>query len=190
MISFGVTGSLVTILLPFMKYIKSKPVKAQKFQLEFSNYELFSGYIDNVLAKKNYEKRVLKNSIDNAEISMYFNNQHLNLLKAVALIRVSEVTEELIDKFDEEISNFFCDYYENEETHDYIDLIIILCVDRITPVFHKYVNSNLQQEYKKGKLLVGISFGGKNIYISNPKGSFAYKKYKYLQKEFFELLRT
>ena len=54
--------------------------------------------------------------------------------------------------------------------------------------FQKLVNSNVQQGFKNGRLPVGVSLGGKNIYIAKQKGGFAITKYKQLRREFIDIM--
>ena len=67
-------------------------------------------------------------------------------------------------------------------------MISVFCVDRITPDFQKLVNSNVQQGLKNVRLPIGVSFGGKNIYIAKQKDGFAITKYKRLRKEFIDII--
>lgn len=67
-------------------------------------------------------------------------------------------------------------------------MISVFCVDRITPAFQKLVNSNVQQGLKNSRLPVGVSLGGKNIYIARQKDGFAITKYKRLRKEFIDIM--
>ena len=67
-------------------------------------------------------------------------------------------------------------------------MISVVCVDRITPDFQKLVNSNVQQGFKNGRLPVGVSFGGKNIYIARQKDGFAITKHKRLRREFIDIM--
>lgn len=67
-------------------------------------------------------------------------------------------------------------------------IIVLICVNRITPAFQKLVNGNICQERYLFKLPVGISFGGKQIYIAKQKGGFAIAQYKQLRKEFLDIM--
>ena len=67
-------------------------------------------------------------------------------------------------------------------------MISVFCVDRINSTFRKMVNTNAQQGFKNGRLPVGISFGGKNIYISRQSDGFAIGKHKRLRREFIDIM--
>lgn len=49
-------------------------------------------------------------------------------------------------------------------------------------------NGNLQQGLKNGRFIVGVSFGGKNIYMARQKDGFAITKYKRLRLEFIDIM--
>ena len=103
-------------------------------------------------------------------------------------IPLHDLSDELLDSANESITNILKAYYGCETITDTINMISVFCVDRITPDFQKLVNSNVQQGFKNGRLPVGVSFGGKNIYIAKQKDGFAITKYKRLRREFFDIM--
>jgi len=67
-------------------------------------------------------------------------------------------------------------------------MIPVICVDRVTTAFNDFVNTSIAQGYKKILLPVGISFGGKKIYIARQKEVVLIRRYKRLRKYFLEML--
>jgi len=98
------------------------------------------------------------------------------------------MTSETLDLFDETLKEFLKKYYGKDRITDEISLITLVCVDRITPSFQKFVNSNIEQSFKNYRLPVGVSFGDKSIYIAKQKDGFAVTQYKKLRKRFLNLL--
>ena len=111
-------------------------------------------------------------------------------LNCLVLVRVPELTEDILNMSNEKFKEFLIDYYGTDAITDWLSLISLVCVDRITPTFQKFVNSNIKQEPKSYKLPVGVSFGGNTIYISKQKDGLAISKYKKLRKEFLKLIAT
>ena len=109
-------------------------------------------------------------------------------LACFTIIRVPELSDELLDSANESITNILNKYYGCKTITDTINMISVFCVDRITPAFQKLVNNNVQQGFKNGRLPVGVSLGGKNIYIAKQKDGFAITKYKRLRREFIDIM--
>lgn len=63
-------------------------------------------------------------------------------------------------------------------------MISVFCVDRVSPAFYKLVNTNMQQGIKNGRLVAGVSFGGKQIYIAKQSVDIFPQKYKELRNQF------
>ena len=183
---FGV-GILFIILLHVFGGIKSKPVKAEKRPLVFASYNELSLFLQKRLLQRKFqmEKSLI---IANGELTLYFKKTKLWTLECFSIVRVPELTDELLDNANEIITNMLNKYYGHKTITDTVNMISIFCVDRITPTFQKLVNSNVQQGLKNGRLPVGISFGGKNIYLPKQKEGFAIAKYKRLRKKFIDIM--
>ena len=126
---------------------------------------------------------------EHGTLSLFIRSQKFCKLDCVALIKTSELTKEFLQEVNDNITESLKLYYDGKLITDTISMIAIVCVDRITPTFQKLVNSNIQQGLKNFRLPVGISFGGKKIYISKQKDGFAITKYKRLRKEFFKIMQ-
>ena len=186
LIAFLITGLILMILLPIFG-LKQKPVKAEKIIVKFNNF-------DEVLAHFKYTTNIhgyqlIEKSILNEETWIYiFIRKKILKLESVVLIETTELTAEILDSANQKFNQVIESYYITSNIDDSISMISLVCVDRITSEFQKYVNSNIQQSLKGYKLPVGLSFGGKGIYIAKQKDGFAIMQYKKLRKEFLNLL--
>lgn len=187
--SFLGVGILFMILLPIFGGLKQKPVKAEKKPLVFPSYNEFFDFIKKSLLQKNYQLQKAVPISSNGEVMVYVKPSKSWTLAVFTIIRVSELSDELIENANESITNILNEYYDGKVITDTINMISVFCVDRITPAFQKLVNSNVQQGLKNGRLPVGVSLGGKNIYIAKQKDGFAITKYKRLRKEFIDIMR-
>ena len=181
-------GILFMILLPIFGGIKQKPVKAEKKPLIFPSYNDFYDFIQKSLLQKNYQLQKAMPISSNGEVIVYVKPSKSWTLAVFTIIRVSELSDELIENANESITNILNEYYDGKVITDTINMISVFCVDRITPAFQKLVNSNVQQGLKNGRLPIGISLGGKNVYIAKQKDGFAITKYKRLRKEFIDIM--
>ena len=184
---FGV-GILFMILLPIFGGLKQKPVKAEKVPLAFASYNEFLDFLQMRLLQKKYQLQKTVPISPDGDVTVYLRTPKFWTLACFTIIRVPELSDELLDIANDSITNILEEYYGCETITDTVDMISVFCVDRITPDFEKLVNSNIQQGFKNGRLPVGISFGGKTIYIAKQKDGFAIGKYKRLRREFIDIM--
>ena len=184
---FGV-GILFMILLPIFGGLKQKPVKADKLSLDVKSYNQLFKYLKSTLLEKGYIEQSKKKILNDSDIVLFLRKSELHKINCFTIINTSELSEEIIEKANDTITKILMEYYGAKTIRDSVDMISLFCVDRITPSFQKLVNSNMQQGLKNGRLVVGVSFGGKRMYIANQTEGFAIAKYKSLRKEFIEIM--
>ena len=184
------TCFLFAILLPIFGGLKQKPTKAEKTSLSFSSYGDLTVFLSTVLPQKGYRwNKTIPISLDH-EVRLYAKSVRERHLECFVIIRAPEISDEVLYKANETITNILTEYYGTNIISDFINMICVFCVDRITPAFRTLVDSNVQQGFKNGRLPIGISFGGKAMYIATQKGGFAAAKYKKMRKIFFDIMQT
>ena len=184
---FFISGILFAILLPVFG-LKQKPVKADKIPFIFDNFQKFSSFLEKTATQNGYQAQPALPTNERSNVTVYIRSRKLWALDCIAIIRVPELTDEILHAENDKITEILINYYGTERMTDWISMISIICVDRITPAFQKLVNSNIRQGFKNFRLPVGISFGGKSIYIAKQRDGFAIGKYRKLRKEFLKLL--
>lgn len=182
-----VFGILLIILLPIFG-LKTKAVKPEKIQLSFLDYNSLSNHITNSAKDNGYIQSVSRLFFDNGILTMYVKQKRLWSEDCIALIRVLELTDDILKSANSAITECLKDYYGTEKITNTVNMITIICVDRITPCFQKFVNCTPQQGLKNGRLPVGISFGGHAIYIPRQIDGFAVTKHKQLRAEFLHIV--
>lgn len=187
LIAFFVSGIILMILLPLFG-LKQKPVKADRIPLPYNSFEEMVEFLQSVLSKNQYQSHELFLLNDQGSMLLFTRKKKLWELNCLAVIRIPELTDELLEQANNKITEFFVGYYGKERITDWISMIALVCVDRITPPFQKFVNSNVQQGLKNYRLPMGMSFGGKTLYIAKQKDGFAITKYKKLRKDFLDML--
>lgn len=185
-ILFFISGIILMILLPIFG-LKQKAVKADRVPLPYASFEELTEFLQSALDKRQYQGSEQMSLNEHDSIRM-FTRRKLWKLDCFSIIRCSELSEELLELANDKITEFLIGYYGTERIIDWVDMITLVCVDRITPPFQKFVNSNMQQGFKNARLSVGASFGGKTLYIAKQKDGFAIAKYKKLKKEFFAVM--
>lgn len=184
---FGV-GILLMILLPIFGGLKPKPVKAEKVSLPFTSYDELFAFLQERLLEKDFRLQKTVSILANEEATLYLKALKKCQLTCFVIIRAPELSDEMLDTTNDGITDMLNEYYGSKAITDTVVMTSIFCVDRITPAFKKLLNSNLQQGLKNNRLIVGISFGGKNLYIARQKDGFAVAKYKRLRREFINIM--
>ena len=183
-----VAGVLVIILLAVFGGMKPKPVKAEVFASPFASYEEFSRVLSGALRENGYSP--VKTVVPEPEstVTVYADTLQGGEWNCVSILRVPELTEEWTEAANDAITDILTGESGQATIYAYVNMISIFCVDRITPAFRSMVNSNMEQGFKNGRLVVGVSFGGKRIYVARQVGGMFIVKYKKLRRELARIL--
>ena len=186
--SIIVSSILFVVLRLIFGGLKQKPVKAETVLLPFEDYISLEYFLDKSLTNNFYVKQKKLSFDEKGNVAVYIKSTKLWTLDCFAIIRVVELSDETLEIVNDKITEILTEYYKGKTITDTVNMISVFCVNRITPTFQKLVNSNIQQGFKNGRLPVGISFGGKKIYIAKQKDGFAIAHYKKLRKEFLDVM--
>ncbi len=181
-------GIAFMILLPLFG-LKQKPVKAEKLAVSFNDYNSLEKHIQASAQSNGYTQQPGLTFRGDGTLVTYIKPNGLWKENCITLVRVAELTDDILDAANAAITGSFKAYYGKEQITNTVSMISIFCVDRITPTFQKLVNGNIQQGFKNRRLSVGISFGGKFIYIAKQKDGYAITKYKKLRNEFLKIMQ-
>lgn len=181
-------GFLLMVLLPLFGGMKPKPVKAEVFASPYASYEEFSRVLSGALGENGYSP--VKTAVPEPEstVTVYADTLQGGEWNCVSVLRVPELTEEWTEAANDAITDILTGESGQATIYAYVNMISIFCVDRITPAFRSLVNSNMEQGFKNGRLVVGVSFGGKRIYVARQVGGLFIVKYKKLRRELARIL--
>ena len=168
--------------------LDAKPTPPENMPIKFCDYNTFLVNLHDTLVSLNYIKLDTSANCSSVSVELYINTSNCKR-NCYALIRLPELKEENVQHAEETITRMMKESKSSKRLMWAVNMTSIFCVDRITPTFKKLLNDGVQQEYNKGRLLVGISFGGKKAYIAKPKGSFAFIRYKQLRKAFIGIIQ-
>ena len=183
-----VAGVLVIILLAVFGGMKPKPAKAEVFASPYASYEEFSRFLSGALGENGYSP--VKTAVPEPEstVTVYADTLQGGEWNCVSVLRVPELTEEWTEAANDAITDILTGESGQATIYAYVNMISIFCVDRITPAFRSMVNSNMEQGFKNGRLVVGVSFGGKRIYVARQVGGLFAVKYKKVRRELARIL--
>ena len=192
LILFMISGGLFVILQFVLGDIKPPKVKADKVESRFEDFDQLLKYLRKTLLKRKYVESTEKKTSNSGKVIVFSKEQKIKrTLECFAIIRVPELSDELMDDANDKITEILTENY-GKKIFGYfgynVDMITMFCVDHITPSFKKIVNSNLEQDIKNGRMIAGVVFDEKNIYIAKQKDGFAIAKYKKLRKKFMDIM--
>lgn len=186
LILFAVSGVTLMILLVIWG-LKLKPQKAERIHSTFSDYHELVIHFESSLRKLDFQQENAVSLNEQCDMLVFVRKRFWSL-DCVVLIKVEELTENMLNLTNEKFIEFYSSYSKVNRMSEMIYFIPVICVDRITPPFREFINNNIKQELNKYKLPVGVSFGSNTIYIAKQKDGFAITKYKKLRKQFLEII--
>lgn len=181
-------GFLLMVLLPLFGGMKPKPVKAEVFASPYASYEEFSRFLSGALGENGYSSVKTAAPEPGSSVTVYADTLQGGEWNCVSVFRVPELTEEWTETANDAITDILTGESGQATIYAYVNMISIFCVDRITPAFRSMVNSNMEQGFKNGRLVVGVSFGGKRIYVARQVGGLFIVKYKKLRRELARIM--
>ena len=181
-------GFLLMVLLPLFGGMKPKPVKAEVFASPYASYEEFSRFLSGALGENGYSPVKMAVPEPESTVTVYADTLQGGEWNCVSVLRVPELTEEWTEAANDAITDILTGESGQATIYAYVNMISIFCVDRITPAFRSMVNSNMEQGFKNGRLVVGVSFGGKRIYVARQVGGLFIVKHKKLRRELARIL--
>lgn len=187
-ILYGVFGFALMIAMPLVGYIKTKPVKAEKKVINFTKFSSLSASIHEA-AKNEYIQQPVREFADDGTLMMYVKPDSFRKIECIALMYISEWTASVQDSAEDAITQSLEEYYGTDQITDTVGMIMIVCVDRVTPAFQKLVNSSVEQGFKNYRFIAGISFGSKSLYIAKQADGLYAAQFKRLRKKFLHIMQ-
>lgn len=172
----------------FAFYAKDGAVeKAAKYALRYDSFPLLRNGITEKLHALCFLHLATVQRPDGATLELLLKEQGAGYT-CVAFLRQTVVQEASITWAEQEITAALQSHFKKQILREKISLLLFICVDRVSPTFYKIVDGGAEQSFKTFRLPVGISFGGKKIYVPHLKGSWGEREYRLLLQSFTELL--
>lgn len=177
------------IIFVFVFHIKPEPVKPDKAPLAYQNFETLDEHLRQVLGESQYQSHSGITLDDQSTMWIFTRKHKLSELDCFTVIRTPELRGGFMDDVaNDAVTEFLQGYYQKGHITDSINMIALVCVDRVSPAFYEFINTPLEQGMKNGRFLAGASFGGKILYIGKQEDGFAIAKYKRLRREFLRVV--
>lgn len=179
----GVIGIVLAIFGCFIAMFGTfKNAKSKRYTLKQSNYNEFSNYLSDRVKLFDYEL------YDSNDIAKFYRKEIKRNIYHVIDVKVNELSDESFEElYNEKIFPIIDeDFIKMQDKRYRLYVSMIISVDRITPMFYKYIDSgNMDRLFYKYP--VGISFGSNQIYLTGDE-SFGFNTDKKMVKEIKEIL--
>lgn len=145
--------------------INKKFKKCKVYKIIASDYNEFEKSFEAKVKKIDYKEY----TFDGKSIVRFYVNRIENNLNIIALIKAKEYNSEIYNSVLELSTQFIESLYGNDEVNEYIKLVRILCVEKITKNFKEFVLEGLSLGINYETISVGISFGSKKLFLKRRK---------------------
>ncbi|MGI6361247.1 MAG: hypothetical protein ACOX05_02945 [Bacillota bacterium] len=159
----------------------------EKHILTAKNFEMFQARLEEDLYDQDFEKSE-EFLGQNYKMTLYY-KEDLNNFYTFALVKTEELTEDIYESY----LNKYNEYIEGTNWSvgfKNIHLIHCVCVQRINKTFREFLYEEIENYVGRYQLPIGISFGGRGLYIPVQKGTLFPGKYKKLKKLFMSLVEN
>lgn len=169
-----------------------KNTNAQKYDININNYHELIKYLNNnsKLNSANFS------SLDGNNINIFYKvekhwyNYFNKNIFIIVTVSMELFDDKIIDTILQEIDEYISKCVEGYSDSDYIEMSLVLCLEKENNEFKKYINRDIIQTPNIIKLPVGIVFTENKIYISNQESSYNKGKYKLLIEKFMKLFKN
>ncbi len=166
---------------------KNNKVKADVFSLGDISFDTWTAEFASTLEAYGYQQvRFGKEGPDDT-FSLYVQTQSKDPLSCIVITKTHELTEALMDSVNDWITEQLKEYLHCKTIRRSVDMTIVLCIEKLSSAFNDLVNRHMEQRFKLGRLVVGITFGGKRVYVGNFKEGYGKWKYQELRERFLRL---
>ena len=166
--------------------IPEKKSKADRMVLAYDNYIEFEGWFcKEVVSHRYIEYDFVEDNIFNVRI---FVKQELMKYSILLVTNVGELTEEILDLLSGQFNRFLEIHYPENRFSTVVCFTPVICVKRLTPAFTNYVNTYITQGYQAITVPIGISFGGRTVYIAKNTTGLGKAVYKKARKDFMKIM--
>lgn len=166
--------------------INNKFKKCKSYKISIKDFKEFKEQFEDEIKQLNYNTNKFQLN-ENEFVNFYINKDETNLTM-ITLIRVTEYNKKEYDKILKTSQEFLENIYEDNEVKEYVKVVRVLCVDKMTTEFKEFVLEGIYLDINSETLPVGISFGSKKLFIKEKKKSIFDFHNEYLKQEEFKNL--
>lgn len=182
---FIVLGGFTVMLMCFIR-ITPHETKALRYKSRYGEYNDIISFFRKRLSDLEYQELEIQDNYFR-QFSTLWVSHKWNKTVCILVSYQKELEDYFIDEYGEAFFNAVYNSYPNAKAKD-IELINLVCVDRVNATFQKYVNQNTPEIFGRYQFLSGLSFGSRTLYIAQKKGGAFKSKYNNLKNYFCTLM--
>ena len=175
-----ISSIVMIILIIFLPPLSSKH-KNDILKLGHDNFSSFYNHLEEVVQKQGFAKQAY-NSIEGIDIHFFIRNYGLWEKDCIAVIRTEQLSDGQMKILEDTTTKVLGQQFGT------INFTSIICVDRITPTFERYISTPAVQMLNSSRFKGGISFGDKKCYMTNADKEIGLIRYNRLKKLFLSLI--
>ncbi len=188
---FAAIWALIGVaLLAILSYVMKKAresVKADVFPLGDITFDSWRQALVSAIENRGYKEFYSELDGTNYSLSMYIYPQSRDPLAVITVIKTDALRESICESEADKETDLVKEYLNCRTIRNSINEIKIYCVDKISPYFHTLLDSHMWQDYKLGRLVVGISLDERRIYVGNFADGYGIWLYKKLREQFIAM---
>lgn len=156
---------------------KKNAIKPEKHHTNYENFDALHSKLLSILERYQYKLCDTYN-ISNGELYIYCQKDFW-IKRYFVLVRTDNLTEFLLN----EINDIFKEKVTKESR---ISLMSLICVNRVSPIFYKFLEEFATSSISEVEVRTGYSFGGNTLYIANSPIGIGVAEKKKLKKILLE----
>lgn len=194
LVLYIITTICVMLFLKYIKYEFDEPINetfklTTKYKLKTKEFEPFYNKFHKNIQKQNYYLAKKCQIFENDMIYIYMQPKEDGVLNVVVLMKLEEYNKKKLEVIQNKISEFTVELYGKTMVKDYIKILRVACVDKITREFQRFCCEGIECTNYGMTLPSGICMKSKKMYMMETKKSiFDIKKYYDKQEELKKLL--
>ena len=193
---FG-SGALMMVLVSKLGY-PLRQVRAKKFSLSVSNFEEFNKRFAEAVIKSGYKEKARFVPVNKYRMRVFARKFLFIHWDYLFFVSIAENTGNEPDEIEDLYWKFRKDHYENfgglwgrfVNYTEYTTHTYILCIDKMTPEFYFFANSNAAKLHYHNffRLLAEVAFDDGIVYISRHKDGPGTNIYNRLTRQFLKIM--
>lgn len=136
-----------------------------------------------------YGYKAFRSELDELDysLSLFVQPQSRDPFSCIIIVKTHELSDTIIETVNDNITEHLKEYLNCNTIRTNVDMTSVFCVDKVSPALYGIVNGHMWQGLKQGRLVVGISFGGKRMYVGKFADGYGKWKYKKLREQFIAM---
>ena len=184
LIAMFALGVIFIVLLPSFGMTKASN-NPDKIAINYKDFDNLKLILLEHLKERNYKLYEADSNFNTGELYVFYQKRFWST-QAFVLV----YTDELTDLFLSEINDIFkkCLTETIGGRIDRISVSSLICVNRVSSIFYKFLDDMASNSIREVELRSGYSFGGKTLYVAQPKIDIGLAERKKMKKLLFEIL--